>query len=74
MADQFSTREESVTFSGQSENEAIIKVNDRQIVSNKDGKFLITLDLQKGLNIVKISAKTKHSRENVLYYQILKTE
>ncbi|MBI5254806.1 helix-turn-helix domain-containing protein [Candidatus Falkowbacteria bacterium] len=70
----FSTEEKSLTINGKSESEAVIKVNDRQIISDKNGSFNITLDLQKGLNIIKISAKTKHSREKVLYYQIVLNE
>jgi len=67
----FSTTEKSVSLTGKSESEALIEINDRQIVSDKNGNFNLTLDLQKGLNIIKISAKNKHSRANVLYYQIL---
>ena len=53
----FSTEDKVLTIIGKSKSEAVVKVNDRQIVSDKNGSFNITLDLQKGLNIIKISRR-----------------
>jgi len=66
-----STTKKSIIITGQSEKETEVKINDRQIITNQGGGFSIPLDLQKGLNIIKISARKKHSRENVKYFQIV---
>lgn len=66
-----SITEKSLTITGQSEPETQVQINDRQIITDQGGGFSITLDLQKGLNIIKISARKKHSRENVEYFQVV---
>ena len=69
-----SITEKSLTINGKSEAETQVQINDRQIITNLGGEFSIALDLQKGLNIIKISAKKKHSRENVKYFQVVVSE
>lgn len=65
------TNESSILLSGITEPEVELKINDRQILIDNSGKFEISMDLQKGLNIIKISAKKKHSRPQIVYRQVI---
>ena len=65
------TTERTLELQGVTEREVTLTVNGRQVIYDKNGRFSIQLDLQKGLNIIKIEAKKKHSRENTVYKQII---
>lgn len=56
---------------GETENEAKIFINDKEIFCSPKGLFEEDVDLKKGLNIVKISAKKKYSKESVVYRKIM---
>ena len=66
--------ENQITLQGYSEKEVALKINDRPMLSDKQGNFNLTIDLQKGLNIIKISAQKKHSKEQVVYRKIIVSE
>jgi cytoskeletal protein RodZ len=65
------TTENFVTIQGQTEKEARVFINEKEVFLDPQGYFQATLDLQKGLNYLKISAVKKHSRANTVYRQIL---
>jgi hypothetical protein len=65
------TNERTLELQGVTEREVTLTVNGRQVIYDKNGRFSIQIDLQKGLNIIKIEAKKKHSRENTVYKQII---
>ncbi|MEK7159208.1 MAG: helix-turn-helix domain-containing protein [Patescibacteria group bacterium] len=73
-AENLITLENQITIQGYSEKEVSLKINDRPLLSNKQGGFNLTIDLQKGLNIIKISAQKKHSKEQVVYRKIIVSE
>lgn len=52
-----------ITISGQSEAEVELMVNNKEIFVDETGSFETTIDLQKGLNLIKITAKKRYSRE-----------
>lgn len=56
---------------GLTEREATVFINDREIVTDGSGYFKVTLDLNHGINLIKISAKKKHSKETVIFREIL---
>jgi transcriptional regulator with XRE-family HTH domain len=56
---------------GQTEKEARVFINEKEVFLDSRGEFTAALDLQNGLNIIKISAVNKHSKENTVYRQIL---
>lgn len=60
-----------INISGQTEKEAQVFVNEKEVFLDSDGKFEIELDLQKGLNLIKISARKRHGGEAVVYREIL---
>lgn len=69
--DNLITSDHQITIKGITEKEVALSVNNRPILSDKDGRFSITLDLQRNLNIIKISAKKKHSKEQIVYRKII---
>lgn len=72
--DNLVTEKPTVEVVGQTEKEVKIKINDQEIQSDAGGNFHESVSLQPGLNIIKISAVKKRSRENIIYRQIILTE
>ncbi len=60
-----------IEIRGQTEREAEVYINNKQIFADTRGYFQTTLDLQEGINIIRISAKKKHSQESVIFREIL---
>ena len=60
----------TVLVSGQAEKESKIYINGEEILSDPSGRFEETLDLQAGINVIKITAKKKHSKESVILRNI----
>jgi len=63
--------EKFVEVRGQTEKEAQLYINDKQIFTDANGYFQVTLDLLPGINLIKVSAKKKYSKESVVFRQIL---
>ncbi|KKQ79889.1 MAG: hypothetical protein UT02_C0021G0004 [Parcubacteria group bacterium GW2011_GWC2_38_7] len=72
--ENFITTEPQVEIIGQTQKEVNVKINNQAILTDQEGNFKITLDLQKNLNIIKISAQKKHSKEQVIYRQVIVEE
>jgi cytoskeletal protein RodZ len=68
---QIITTDQVVEISGVTEKEALLTINSREVTIGPDGGFDLRLDLQKGLNIIKISSKKKHSQAHIEYRQII---
>lgn len=65
------TKERSVVVSGETENEAELRINGELILSNNNGNFYQEINLKSGLNNITISSKKKYSKENIIIKQIL---
>lgn len=63
--------ENFIEITGQTEPEATVFINEKEVFLDPEGNFKATLDLQKGLNYIKISSMKKHSRENVIFREVL---
>lgn len=63
--------ESYVEVAGKTEKEVTVMVNGEQILIDEEGNFNEVIDLQKGVNIIEISAQKKHSRQAKLYRQII---
>ncbi len=63
-----------IKIKGETEKEAKIFINNREIFCSQNGDFSETLDLKKGVNIVKISAQKKYGKDSVVYRKILVEE
>ena len=59
---------------GETEKEAIVKINEKQIFLGKNGFFKESISLQKGINVIKISSTKKYSKENVKYRKVMVKE
>jgi hypothetical protein len=51
-----------------------VKINDQGIQIDAEGNFRESVSLKNGLNVIKISAARKRSRENIVYRQVILTE
>lgn len=68
--DNLITTEHSIDVSGVTEKESKIMINGQEILGNQDGYFQTTVNLKEGINVLKISAVKKHSKENIVYKRI----
>jgi len=70
-AENFVTEGRTVVVVGKTEQEAIVLVNNEQILINEIGEFSKTINLKEGVNIVSIKASKKYGRDNIIIRQIL---
>jgi len=70
-AKSFITTDRQIWIKGETDKEVLLTINGQEIISDKHGQFSNQLDLQKGLNMIKITAKKKHSKEKVEYLKII---
>lgn len=74
LPSQVTAEQRFVTITGRTTPEATILINDQAIPVSVDGVFSQVVTLHTGSNVFKIVAKTKRSRERVLYQQIIVSE
>jgi cytoskeletal protein RodZ len=65
------TSQNFIEITGKTEKEARVYINEKEVFLDSNGEFKATLDLQKGLNLIKITAVKKRSAENTVYREIL---
>jgi len=65
------TTEQAVTIEGRTEQEVALRINGKYVAPDSSGNFKDTLELQEGLNEIKIVGMKKHSREAVLPLRII---
>lgn len=65
------TEDPTITVSGYTEKEVNVKINDQTIQTDSSGNFNEIISLKTGLNIIKVSASKKRSRENIIYRQVI---
>jgi cytoskeletal protein RodZ len=73
-ADNIIITEHQIQISGTTEHEVNLSINNRPLLSDENGKFSLKIDLQTGLNVIKITAKKKHSKEQTVYRKIIVNE
>lgn len=61
----------TITINGVTEKEVELYINSKQVLYDDNGRFNVDLNLQKGLNIIKITAQKKHSEITTIYKQII---
>jgi cytoskeletal protein RodZ len=69
--DNLTTEEPTIAVAGSTGKEVIVKINDQIIQTDAMGNFNESVSLKTGLNIIKISAAKKRSRENIIYRQVI---
>ena len=60
-----------LTVSGMSSPEAEIVINNKAVYVEQSGKFSTAVDLQKGLNLIKMTAKKRYSRTTAVEIRVL---
>ena len=76
----FEPTEEAVTKSGEivvrgkSEPESRIQINGEDILADSSGTFRETVRLQRGLNLITISAKKRRSKERIIFRRVFYEE
>lgn len=70
-AEDMITHELSLVVSGTAEKESLVRINGQEVVLDPNGGFVERIDLQQGLNVIKVSAKKPHSREQMLYRKVI---
>ena len=60
-----------IEIRGLTAKEARVFINEKELFTDSHGFFTTTLDIQDGINLIKISAKKKHSKESVIFREIL---
>lgn len=73
-ADNLITTDQFIEVKGHVTDEASVVINGKQILSDKSGNFSQIIDLQKGVNTIKISARKKQGRESMVYRKVLVNE
>ena len=63
--------ESIINIKGETNINANIKINNQEISKNNNGSFNKIINLQPGLNLIKISTQKKHSREMIQYRTII---
>lgn len=66
-----STGSSSLLFVGETEPEVAVTINGQTVEIDEQGKFEETVDLQPGLNVLKVAAKRKRSQEASIIRRVL---
>jgi cytoskeletal protein RodZ len=69
--DNLTTDGPTILVTGRTQKEVIVKINDQEIQTDANGNFNESVSLKSGLNVIKISAAKKRSRENIIYRQVI---
>ncbi len=69
--DKLTTNQMTIKVAGQTEPEVKVTINNQEVVSDVNGYFEKEIDLQKGINIIKITAVKSHSRDNIVSREVL---
>jgi cytoskeletal protein RodZ len=70
--DNLTTSSSSVELVGRSEPESQLSVNGEQIISDSYGNFSKNVSLQKGINLITVSAQKKYGRSSVEIRRVLR--
>lgn len=68
------TRTGEIIVQGQSEPESRIQINGEDVLADSSGAFKEVVRLQRGLNIISISAAKRRSKERILWRRVLYEE
>lgn len=71
LPDQITVQEQTIDIAGKTEADTQVYINGQIIITDVNGNFQENITLRSGLNTIKIVAKKKHSKERVIYKQIL---
>lgn len=61
----------NIEITGSTDVEVEIFINDELVLNNGSGNFVSKINLQKGLNIIKITARNRHGKESIEYLKLV---
>ncbi|MFH0819007.1 MAG: helix-turn-helix domain-containing protein [Patescibacteria group bacterium] len=70
VSDQMIVRERNIQIAGKADVDAQVYINGEEIITDENGNWQEDISLQIGLNTIMITAKKKHSKENIIYKRI----
>lgn len=70
-ANNLITSDQSINIIGETEKGSQIFINNKLIIADSEGKFFENINLQIGVNIIKIGVKKKYTKENAVYRKVL---
>jgi len=70
-ADNFVSLNSHIKVMGKVESGAWLGLNDKEITADSAGWFEVDMDLNKGLNVIKIEAKKSYGRTSTVYRRII---
>jgi len=68
------TNQNFITIEGQTLPEINVTINNQRVLTDRNGYFNKSFDLQTGLNTIEIKARKKHSKASVVMRQIMMKE
>ena len=69
--DNYITKSRFVKILGKAEAGAWLGLNDKEIAADSQGWFKVDIDLNKGLNVIKIEARKRYGRTKTVYRKII---
>lgn len=60
-----------IEIKGKAEPESRMSINDQEVILKQDGSFSTEVNLQKGINLIKIIGIKRYSKENVLWRTVI---
>jgi hypothetical protein len=69
--DGLMTTARAITIDGRTEQEAALRINGKYVAPDSFGNFKDSLELQEGLNVIKVVGMKKHSRETVVIRRVV---
>ncbi len=73
-AENFVSQSGVAKILGRVESQSTVGVNGREVAVDKEGFFTIDINLNKGLNVIKLEAKKKNGRATVVYRTMIVEE
>jgi len=74
IQDTITIKQKFYTIYGQTDDGAKVKINSQEIIPDNTGFFSLQLDLSSNLNIIRIEAKTRYSRNAIKIKEIIVQE
>ncbi|NMC52000.1 hypothetical protein GYA54_04815 [Candidatus Kuenenbacteria bacterium] len=72
--DNYVSRAGEIKMLGRAENGSIVTINGETVMIDKSGFFTIDINLNKGLNVIKLEAKKKYGRNAVVFRSVVVEE
>lgn len=72
--DNTATKTGEIIVRGKSEPESLIQINGEDALTDAEGNFKETVRLQRGVNLIRISASKRRSKERVIYRRVVYEE